>query len=91
MYGNSDTRYPYARRSTCLTANFASHLQNRPNENHSTNQILALEHIDQTREMLKELGRWKVHTANPVFREPASWLVRHLRFYDSEYQITQPE
>jgi arylsulfatase A-like enzyme len=52
---------------------------------------LALEHLDRTREMLGELGRWKIHSPHPLFREPASWRVRHLRFYDSEYPITQPE
>ena len=52
---------------------------------------LALEQLDRTRTMLRELGRWKVHSPHPLFREPASWRVRHLRFYDSEYQLTQPE
>lgn len=52
---------------------------------------LALEHIDRTRAMLEDLGRWKIHSANPLFREPASWRVRHLRFYDSDYQMSQPE
>jgi arylsulfatase A-like enzyme len=52
---------------------------------------LALEQIDRTRAMLKELGRWKTESPHPLFREPASWRVRHLRFYDSHYQITQPD
>jgi arylsulfatase A-like enzyme len=45
---------------------------------------LALEQLDRTRELLRELGRWETHSPNPVFREPADWRVRHLRFYDSD-------
>ena len=52
---------------------------------------LALEHMDRTRSMLKELGRWEVLSPNPVFREPFDWRIRHLRFYDSHYQMLQPE
>ena len=43
---------------------------------------VALDHLDRTRAMLEQLGRWEVHSPNPLFREPASWRVRHLRFYD---------
>lgn len=52
---------------------------------------LSLEHPDRTKAMLKELGRWEVGSPNPVFREPADWRVRHLRFYDGVYEMTQPE
>jgi arylsulfatase A-like enzyme len=52
---------------------------------------LALEHSDRTRSMLKELGQWEVNSPNPVFREPSDWRVRHLKYYDSDYQMTQPE
>lgn len=52
---------------------------------------LALEHSDQTRSMLKELGRWEVNSPNPVFREPSDWRIRHLGFYDSDYQMHQPD
>lgn len=41
--------------------------------------------------MLRELGLWETRLTNPVFREPASWRQRHLRFYDSDYPLTQPE
>ncbi len=51
---------------------------------------LALEHLDKTREMLRDLGQWELRNANPIFREPADWRVRHLKFYDSDYQLTQP-
>jgi len=52
---------------------------------------LSLEYSDRTRSMLKELGRWEVNSPNPVFHEPADWRIRHLRFYDSDYQMMQPE
>lgn len=41
--------------------------------------------------MLKELGLWEVKSPNPVFREPADWRIRHLGFYDQDYQLVQPE
>ena len=44
-----------------------------------------------TRDMLRELGQWWVRSPNPLFREPADWRIRHLRFYDSESKLTQPE
>ena len=52
---------------------------------------LALEQLDRTRSMLGELGRWEVRSPNPVFREPGDWRIRHLRYYDSDYQMSQPE
>jgi arylsulfatase A-like enzyme len=52
---------------------------------------LALGQLDRTRSMLGELGRWEVTSPNPVFREPSDWRIRHLRFYDSDYQMVQPE
>ncbi|OYV06682.1 MAG: sulfatase [Verrucomicrobiales bacterium VVV1] len=52
---------------------------------------LALEQMDRTRAMLRELGQWELRAANPVCREPADWRVRHLKYYDSDYQTSQPE
>jgi hypothetical protein len=52
---------------------------------------LALEQLGRIRSLLKELGHWEVTSPNPVFREPFDWRIRHLRFYDSEYQMLQPE
>ena len=49
------------------------------------------DHPARTLAMLRELGLWETRTANPVFREPADWRQRHLRFYDATYQLTQPE
>ena len=42
-------------------------------------------------DMSKELGQWEVRSPNPVFREPSDWRLRHLRFYDTETQRSQPE
>jgi arylsulfatase A-like enzyme len=41
--------------------------------------------------MLKELGEWEVRSPNPVFREPADWRTRHLKFYDIDCPRVQPE
>jgi arylsulfatase A-like enzyme len=42
---------------------------------------LALREVERTRSMLQELGEWEVRLPNPVFREPADWRLRHLKFY----------
>jgi len=52
---------------------------------------VALQNLDRTKAMLKKLGTWEVHLPHPVFLEPASWRTRHLKFYDSVYQLVQPE
>lgn len=52
---------------------------------------LALHDLERTRSMLRELGHWENRLANPLFREPPSWRQRHLRHYDLEYPMTQPE
>ncbi len=52
---------------------------------------LSMDDLDRTRAMLHELGHWEIRLGNPVFREPPSWRIRHLRHYDLEYQLTQPE
>lgn len=63
------------------------HLTDDPAELDDVSQ----DHPDRTRAMLRELGLWETRAANPVFREPADWRQRHLRFYDANYQLTQPE
>ena len=65
-------------------------LYNLANETAEQND-LSLEHPDRTRAMLKELGTWEVRSPNPVFREPADWRIRHLRFYDGGGPMIQPE
>ncbi|MFO8053125.1 MAG: sulfatase-like hydrolase/transferase [Candidatus Omnitrophota bacterium] len=52
---------------------------------------LALQELDRTKAMLKKLGTWDNSLMHPVFEEPVSWRMRHLRFYDEEYQLTQPD
>lgn len=51
---------------------------------------VALKNIERTNTMLKKLGTWEIQLPHPVFLEPASWRVRHLKFYDSKYQLVQP-
>lgn len=51
---------------------------------------VAIQNMDRTNTMLKKLGTWVVHLPHPVFLEPASWRIRHLKFYDSKYQLVQP-
>jgi arylsulfatase A-like enzyme len=52
---------------------------------------VALQNLERTKAMLKKLGTWEVHLPYPVFLEPADWRIRHLGFYDAEYQLIQPE
>ncbi|WP_209331823.1 sulfatase-like hydrolase/transferase [Lunatimonas salinarum] len=52
---------------------------------------LALIHLDRTKAMLQELGDWDHRLPQPLFLEPPSWRVRHLMFYDVEYQLEQPD
>jgi arylsulfatase A-like enzyme len=52
---------------------------------------VSLQNPDRTKAMLKKLGNWDVRLPHPVFHEPASWRIRHLGFYDAEYQLKQPD
>ena len=63
------------------------HLSADPTEQHD----LALQEMERTRSMLKTLGCWEVHSPNPVFREPADWRIRHLKFYESNDQMRQAD
>lgn len=60
-------------------------------EDISEKNDVALQNLDRTKAMLKKLGTWEVHLPHPVFLEPADWRIRHLGFYDAEYQLVQPE
>ena len=60
-------------------------------EDISEQKDVALQNLDRTKAMLKKLGNWEVHLPHPVFHEPADWRIRHLGFYDAEYQLVQPE
>ena len=52
---------------------------------------VAFDNLDRTKAMLKKLGAWDIHLPHPVFLEPPSWRIRHLGFYDAEFQLVQPE
>jgi arylsulfatase A-like enzyme len=60
-------------------------------EDISEQNDLALQNFDRTKAMLKKLGTWEIRLPHPVFLEPADWRIRHLGFYDGEYQLVQPE
>ena len=57
----------------------------------SEQKDIAFQNLDRTKELLKKLGTWEVHLPHPVFHEPADWRIRHLGFYDAEYQLVQPK
>jgi arylsulfatase A-like enzyme len=52
---------------------------------------VALQNLERTKNMLKELGTWEIRLPQPLFLEPPGWRMRHLGFYDAEYQLVQPE
>lgn len=52
---------------------------------------VSLQNSQRTKAMLKELGTWGIQMPQPVFLEPPSWRIRHLSFYDAEYQLVQPK
>ena len=62
------------------------HLPTDVSEQHN----VALEHIDITSELLKELGNWDVSLPYPLFLEGARWKRVQLVLYDADYQLTQP-
>ncbi len=51
---------------------------------------VALEHIDITSDLLKELGNWDMSLPYPLFLEGARWKRVQLDLYDADYQLTQP-
>lgn len=52
---------------------------------------VALQNLDRTESMLKELGQWDVRLPHPVFLEGAVWKARQLDLYDDKYLLVQPE
>jgi arylsulfatase A-like enzyme len=56
----------------------------------SEQQDVALDNLERTRAMLKQLGAWDVRLPHPVFLEGAVWKRRQLALYDREYPLTQP-
>lgn len=51
---------------------------------------VALEHLDRTKALLKELGQWDVRLPHPLFLEGAVWKRRQLDLYDRPYSLEQP-
>lgn len=52
---------------------------------------VALDNLDVTTSLLKQLGDWDVSLPHPVFLEGAVWKARQLKLYDNHYQLVQPE
>lgn len=61
-------------------------LKNDISEQHD----VALDNLDQTRAMLKQLGDWDVRLPHPLFLEGAIWKRRQLALYDRDYPLVQP-
>lgn len=51
---------------------------------------VALDNLDITNELLKQLGNWDVSLPHPLFLEGARWKRVQLDLYDRKYQLSQP-
>ncbi|MCA1758449.1 MAG: sulfatase-like hydrolase/transferase, partial [Bacteroidales bacterium] len=60
-------------------------------EDISEQNDVALQNLDRTKTMLKQLGEWDVSQPHPFFLEGAVWKKQQLDLYDAEYQLVQPE
>ncbi|MCA1760936.1 MAG: sulfatase-like hydrolase/transferase, partial [Bacteroidales bacterium] len=60
-------------------------------EDISEQNDVALQNLDRTKTMLKQLGEWDVSLPHPLFLEGAVWKKQQLDLYDEEYQLVQPE
>jgi arylsulfatase A-like enzyme len=60
-------------------------------EDISEQNNVALQYLDRTESMLKELGEWDVGLPHPVFLEGAVWKKRQLNLYDVDYPLAQPK
>ena len=63
-------------------------LFNLAEDNSELNDV-ALENLDLTKSMLRELGQWDVRLPHPVFLEGAVWKRRQLDLYDAQYPLEQ--
>ena len=52
---------------------------------------VALQNLDRTLNMLKQLGEWDVSLPHPLFFEGAEWRKQQLDLYDREYLLIQPD
>lgn len=60
-------------------------------EDISEQNDVALQNLERTKTMLKELGQWDVRLPHPVFLEGAVWKSRQLDLYDDKYMLVQPD
>ncbi len=60
-------------------------------EDVSEQNDVALKHLERTKSMLKELGRWDVRLPHPLFLEGSVWKSHQLDLYDDEYPLAQPD
>lgn len=56
----------------------------------SEQKDVALDNLDLTRTLLRDLGDWDVHLPHPLFLEGAIWKPQQLGQYDAAYPLTQP-
>jgi len=87
--GNTDR---YLRGDAVVTPHRGGHAPARAGE--SQEQAFDDQSMNDVKQLnlgLIMLGHWDANLPNPVFREPGDWRTRHLRFYDSDYQMLQPE
>ncbi len=59
-------------------------------EDISEQNDVALQNMDRTKTMLKQLGEWDVSLPHPLFLEGAVWKKQQLDLYDAEYKLVQP-
>ena len=52
---------------------------------------VALQNLEQTKKMLKNLGQWDVRLPHPVFLEGAEYKSMQLDLYDWKYPLIQPD
>jgi arylsulfatase A-like enzyme len=59
-------------------------------EDISEQNDVALQNLDRTKTMLKQLGDWDISQPHPIFLEGAEWKKRQLDLYDRLYRLVQP-
>jgi arylsulfatase A-like enzyme len=60
-------------------------------EDISEQNDVALQNIDRTKSMLKQLGDWDVSLPHPLFLEGAEWKKQQLNLYNKKYLLVQPD
>ncbi len=52
---------------------------------------VAIENMERTKSMLKDLGSWDIRQPHPVFLEGPIWRANQVSLYDRKYQLEQPQ